>query len=63
MTFEIKVSTKLDKAPLKLRVSELEDKAATVGEFCKTYKISREREDIIHKEVIRYFDSRRGGGV
>jgi hypothetical protein len=59
MTFEIKVSTKPDKHPLKLKVSELEDKAATVREFCKTYKICREREDIIRTEVIKYFENRK----
>jgi hypothetical protein len=59
MTFEIKVSTKPEKQPLKLKVSEIEDKVLTVREFCKTYKISKEREEIIRNEVIKYFDARK----
>ena len=59
MTFEIKVSTRPDKQPLKLKVSEVEDKAQTVREFCKTYRITREREEIIRNEVIKYFDARK----
>ena len=58
MTFEIKVSSRPDRPPLKLKVSELEDKAATVREFCKTYKIGGEREEVIRTEVIKYFESR-----
>ena len=59
MTFEIKVSTKADKAPLKLKVSEHEDKAQTVKEFCKTYRITKDREEIIRNEVIKYFEARK----
>ena len=59
MTFEIKVSTRPDKQPLKLKVSEVEDKVQTVREFCKTYRITREREEIIRNEVIKYFDARK----
>lgn len=59
MTFEIKVSSRPDKPPLKLKVSELEDKAATISQFCKTYRICKEREEIIRNEVINYFDSRK----
>ena len=63
MTFEIKVSTRPDRAPLKLKVSEHEDKEATVREFCKTYKIRREKEEIIRAEVIKYFEKRSQGAI
>ena len=59
MTFEIKVSTRADKQPLKLKVSEIEDKVSTVREFCKTYRISKEREEIIRNEVIKYFETKK----
>ncbi len=58
MTFEIKVSTRPDKAPLKLKVSEHEDKIQTVAQFCKTYRITAEREEIIKNEVLRFFEAR-----
>ena len=58
MTFEIKVSTRLDKAPLKLKVSEHEDKVITVRDFCKAYKIPKDKEEIIRNEVIKYFEKR-----
>ena len=44
---------------MKLKVSEIEDKVQTVRDFCKTYRISREREEIIRNEVIKYFDARK----
>ena len=58
MTFEIKVSTRPDKAPLKLKVSEHEDKVQTVAQFCRTYRITAEREEIIKNEVLRFFEAR-----
>ncbi len=59
MTFEIKVSTRPDKAPLKLKVSEHEDKVHTVSEFCRIYRITAEREEIIKTEVLKFFEARK----
>ena len=59
MTFEIKVSTNIERPPLKLKISEHEDKAVTIAQFCKTYQINKEREDIIKNEVINYFETRK----
>ena len=56
MTFEIKVSTNPENRPLKLRISEHEDKNMTVHNFCQVYKINKDREQIIRNEVVRYFE-------
>ena len=59
MTFEIKVSTRPEKVPLKLKVSEHEDKVHTVAEFCRIYRITAEREEIIRNEVVRFFEAKK----
>jgi hypothetical protein len=63
MTFEIKVSNRPGSVPLKLKVSCHEDKEQTIRQFCSTYKISREREDIIRAEVLRYFERQAANGL
>ena len=63
MTFEIKVSTRPGRQPLKLKVSEHEDKEAAVREFCKAYKIKREKEEVIRSEVLKYFERRTAAAI
>ena len=63
MTFDIKVSTNPDRAPLKLRISEHEDKTLTVKNFCQTYRINKDREEIILNEVLQFFERRQAESI
>ena len=52
VTFDIKIE---NNKFLKLLLSMSEDRKIAVKNFCKTYRISKDREGIIMEEVNKYF--------